>query len=434
MKKLIALLFLLDSSLALGQGTNSPCYWAGTLAKCWPLTGIYLDDNRSLRLGEDSANGSNYVELISPASLSGNGVMTLPAATDTFVGKATTDTLTNKTIDADGTGNSITNIENADIKAAAAIERSKMADGTADHVVINSGAGAFSSEATLAMSRGGAGAALTAANGGLCYSDADSLALTAAGTASMWVLSGGAGAPTMTNTTTTAKVIDLTADSVGLIVQGAVGQTGELFTVENSGGTNQLSVTANGVFTVAGAGTFSGAVSTNALLVTTPTTAPSAWVNSEASVDGNDRILDMSFTGDDVATGGYYIGFYDSTAEIGSIKASSTSAVAFNTSSDARLKEDIRDLDGGLATVMAMKPRKYRWRGAGGTEDRGFIAQELKDVYPWVVDGDPDVPLTVRPMAVDYGKVTPVLAAAIQDLKHENDALRARIEALEAAQ
>lgn len=35
-------------------------------------------------------------------------------------------TLTNKTIDADGTGNSITNIENADIKAAAGINYSKL--------------------------------------------------------------------------------------------------------------------------------------------------------------------------------------------------------------------------------------------------------------------------------------------------------------------
>ena len=40
------------------------------------------------------------------------------------------ETLTNKTIDADGTGNSISNIENADIKAAAAIDASKIADGT----------------------------------------------------------------------------------------------------------------------------------------------------------------------------------------------------------------------------------------------------------------------------------------------------------------
>jgi len=39
-------------------------------------------------------------------------------------------TFTNKTFDADGSGNSITNIENADIKAGAAIDASKLADGS----------------------------------------------------------------------------------------------------------------------------------------------------------------------------------------------------------------------------------------------------------------------------------------------------------------
>ena len=54
-----------------------------------------------------------------------NGTTVSPVVTE-----AHSATLTNKTIDADGTGNSITNIENADIKAAAAIDATKIANGS----------------------------------------------------------------------------------------------------------------------------------------------------------------------------------------------------------------------------------------------------------------------------------------------------------------
>jgi hypothetical protein len=55
------------------------------------------------------------------ATISNTGTITLPTSTDTLVGRATTDTLTNKTIDANGTGNSITNLEVADFAGAAIV-------------------------------------------------------------------------------------------------------------------------------------------------------------------------------------------------------------------------------------------------------------------------------------------------------------------------
>ena len=51
-----------------------------------------------LEFFEDSDNGTNKVTLIGPASTA-DVTVTLPAAADTLVGKATTDTLTNKSID-----------------------------------------------------------------------------------------------------------------------------------------------------------------------------------------------------------------------------------------------------------------------------------------------------------------------------------------------
>ena len=77
----------------------------------------------SILFKEDTDNGTNAVTLIGPASTA-DVTVTLPASTDTLVGKATTDTLTNKSIDSDN--NTITNIVNADIKSSAAIADSKL--------------------------------------------------------------------------------------------------------------------------------------------------------------------------------------------------------------------------------------------------------------------------------------------------------------------
>ena len=71
----------------------------------------------------------DITEVVAGTGLTGGGAsgsVTLNAE----VSASSTNTFTNKTIDADGTGNSITNIENANIKSAAAIDATKIADGS----------------------------------------------------------------------------------------------------------------------------------------------------------------------------------------------------------------------------------------------------------------------------------------------------------------
>ena len=70
-------------------------------------------------------------------------------------------------------------IVDADVSATAAIQRTKLASGTADHVLINDGAGVMSSEARLATTRGGTNLNTSASTG---------LAKVAAGTWSVTTL------------------------------------------------------------------------------------------------------------------------------------------------------------------------------------------------------------------------------------------------------
>jgi len=104
-----------------------------------------------LEFFEDSDNGTNKVTLIGPASTA-DVTIVLPAAADTLIGKATTDTLTNKSIDSDN--NTITNLVNADIKASAAIAFSKMENLTASRALVSDGSGDVSVSAVTSTEVG----------------------------------------------------------------------------------------------------------------------------------------------------------------------------------------------------------------------------------------------------------------------------------------
>ena len=110
----------------------------------------------------------------------------------------------------------------------------------------------------------------------------------------------------------------------------------------------------------------------------------------------------------------------------GTINATNTTITAI---SDQRLKENIRDLDDGLATVMALKPRKFDWKdgkGANIKNARGFIAQEFETVLPDMIEEwlDP-APEGEAPYKAVNANLIPTLVKAIQELKLEFDAYKA---------
>jgi hypothetical protein len=139
-----ALSDLTQSSATSGQVPS----WNGTnWVPVTPTPGI-TDHTLLTNIGTNThANIDSHIS--ASANVHGVGVG------NSVVGTGTSQALTNKTIDADL--NTVSNIENADIKAAAAIDRTKLASGTINHVIINNASGVMSSEAALAASRGGLG-------------------------------------------------------------------------------------------------------------------------------------------------------------------------------------------------------------------------------------------------------------------------------------
>ncbi len=109
----------------------------------------------------------------------------------------------------------------------------------------------------------------------------------------------------------------------------------------------------------------------------------------------------------------------------------STNTVGFTQASDEILKENIRDLTGGLDFIKQIKPRVFDWKEESRGKDQvGFIAQEIETIKPeWVgkKEGLKNIP-------ADLTGTVPYLIKAIQEQQELIDALTTRIETLEATE
>jgi hypothetical protein len=111
-----------------------------------------------------------------------------------------------------------------------------------------------------------------------------------------------------------------------------------------------------------------------------------------------------------------FIMFQNQGNTIGQITAPNGSSVSYNTTSDYRLKKDLKPFK-GLELINRLKTYDFAWK----TDDSrmyGFMAHELQSVLPYLVTGQKDaVDATgkIVPQTLDYGKLTPVLVKAIQE-------------------
>jgi hypothetical protein len=98
-------------------------------------------------------------------------------------------------------------------------------------------------------------------------------------------------------------------------------------------------------------------------------------------------------------------------------------------SSDRRLKSKIEPIyQNMLDAVTRLRPVTFIWKKGKKTQYAGFIAQEVQEVIPLAARKNPD-----GFYDLDIAAITAYMAGAIRELKAENDALRAEIQAKDAA-
>ena len=128
---------------------------------------------------------------------------------------------------------------------------------------------------------------------------------------------------------------------------------------------------------------------------------------------------------------------------VGQIKARNN-AVQYNTTSDARLKENVEDMTGAIDRVKTLKPKRYSWivDDLDAPNIDGFLAHEAQAVVPDAVSGTQnEVDDDGNPVyqGIDHGLLVPLLTGALKEaitkietLETEMTALKARVTALEA--
>ena len=145
--------------------------------------------------------------------------------------------------------------------------------------------------------------------------------------------------------------------------------------------------------------------------------------------DGN-TINGMNFRDSYAGTGGYFIGFYNSSNTFcGGVNHNGTATVSYVTSSDYRLKDNQAPLTGSGAFIDALKPKTWTWTADGST-GVGFIAHEVQEVSPTSVVGEKDAVNedgSIKAQGMEYGS-----AEFIANIVAELQSLRKRVAELES--
>jgi len=107
---------------------------------------------------------------------------------------------------------------------------------------------------------------------------------------------------------------------------------------------------------------------------------------------------------------------------IGSITSAAGASVAFNTTSDIRLKGGFQPVLSPLKTLNEIEVSNFYYLADPEHRLDGFKAQQLYKILPYAVtkpEKEVDEDGKLIPWLADYSKVVPLITAAVQELYHE---------------
>ena len=99
-----------------------------------------------------------------------------------------------------------------------------------------------------------------------------------------------------------------------------------------------------------------------------------------------------------------------------------TTTVSLVETSTRELKEDIQPLENQLEKIKQLQPVEFTWK-KDKKKDFGLIAEEVEEIYPYLVEHDSDDNL----IGVKYSKLTSVLIKALQEQQNQIDELKEEI-------
>ena len=246
---------------------------------------------------------------------------------------------------------------------------------------------------------------------------------------------------------------DITADGGGITLKGTTDKTFNWVSATNSWTSSEdLNLLTGKVFEIngtqvlSGSGLGSGILASN--LTSVGTISSGTWQstviattyggtgNSLGYASGGAASAATATVTDDTATNAtYYPMLGQATSGNTAPKVSSTkltfnpstgllTSTDYNSSSDERLKTNIKTVENALEKVIALRGVSFNWK-ENGAKAIGLIAQEAEEVIPEIVSQDENGYLGIK-----YNNLIGVLIEAIKDQQEQIDNLKNKIDKL----